>query len=227
MDPNKGKMIERYVRKLVREERGITGLETAIVLIAFVVVAAVFAFTVLTTGLFTSEKAKETAMAGVAAASSTLTVKGSMTAMGGLSGGAGGAGCCDRVDHIRVKLTGATNVNDVPFNPSQVLVTYQDDANVALMTYTAGNGPDGTANTCRTPPTTNRWYLVVRNSGPGSVANILEPGEVAEMYICTANLTPTLTTNSQFRIEVIPQEGAAVALQRRTPLALAPVMNLD
>ena len=57
MGPNKGNMIERYVRKLVREERGITGLETAIVLIAFVVVAAVFAFTVLTTGLFTSEKA--------------------------------------------------------------------------------------------------------------------------------------------------------------------------
>ena len=81
MDPNKGNMIERYVRKLVREERGITGLETAIVLIAFVVVAAVFAFTVLTTGLFTSEKAKETAMAGVAATSSTLTVKGSLTAM--------------------------------------------------------------------------------------------------------------------------------------------------
>ena len=228
MDPNKGKMIERYVRKLVREESGITGLETAIVLIAFVVVAAVFAFTVLTTGLFTSEKAKETAMAGVAATSSTLTVKGSMTAMGGLAAGAGGAGCCDRVDHIRVKLTGATDVNDVPFNPSQILVTYQDDANVALMTYVAAAaaaGPDGTANTCRTPTTTNRWYLVVR--GTGSVANILEPGEVAEMYICTANLTPTLTTNSQFRIEVIPQEGAAIALQRRTPLALAPVMNLD
>ena len=228
MDPNKGKMIERYVRKLVREERGITGLETAIVLIAFVVVAAVFAFTVLTTGLFTSEKAKETAMAGVAATSSTLTVKGSMTAMGGGAAGAGGTGCCDRVDHIRVKLTGATDVNDVPFNPSQILVTYQDDANVALMTYVAAAaaaGPDGTANACRTPTTTNRWYLVVR--GSGSVANILEPGEVAEMYICTANLTPTLTTNSQFRIEVIPQEGAAVVLQRRTPLALAPVMNLD
>ena len=225
MDPNKGNMIERYVRKLAHEEKGITGLETAIVLIAFVVVAAVFAFTVLTTGLFTSEKAKETAMAGVAATSSTLTVKGSLTAMGGTTTGAGGGTCCDRVDHIRVKLTGATDVNDVPFNPSQVLVTYQDDANVQLMTYTPGNGPDATANTCRTPANTHRWYLVVRNTG--SVANILEPGEVAEMFICTSNLNPTLTTNSQFRIEVIPQEGAPISLQRRTPLALAPVMNLD
>jgi len=228
MDPNKGNMIERYVRKLAHEEKGITGLETAIVLIAFVVVAAVFAFTVLTTGLFTSEKAKETAMAGVAATSSTLTVKGSLTAMGGTATGAGGATCCDRVDHVRVKLTGATDVNDVPFNPSQVLVTYQDDANVQLMTFdpaAAAAGPDGTANACRNPDTTFRWYIVVR--GTGTVANILEPGEVAEMYICTSNLTPTLTTNSQFRIEVIPQEGAPIAIQRRTALALAPVMNLD
>ena len=228
MGPNKGNMIERYVRKLAHEEKGITGLETAIVLIAFVVVAAVFAFTVLTTGLFTSEKAKETAMAGVAATSSTLTIKGSLTAMGGAAAGAGGATCCDRVDHVRVKLTGATDVNDVPFNPSQILVTYQDDANVQLMTYdnaAAAAGPDGTPAACRTPDTTFRWYLVVR--GTGTVTNILEPGEVAEMYICTSNLNPTLTTNSQFRIEVIPQEGAPIAIQRRTALALAPVMNLD
>ena len=222
---NKGNMIARYWRKLVHEERGITGLETAIVLIAFVVVAAVFAFTVLTTGLFTSEKAKETAMAGVAATSSSLTVKGSLTAMGGDATTAGGAGCCDRVDHIRVKITGATDVNDVPFDPNEVLVTYQDDANVALMTHVPGVGPDGTANTCRGDDPDNNWYIMMRNNG--TVTNILEPGEVAELYLCTANLTPALTANSQFRIELIPQEGAPVVLQRRTPLALAPVMNLD
>ena len=43
---------------LLAEQRGITGLETAIVLIAFVVVASVFAFTVLTTGIFTSQEAQ-------------------------------------------------------------------------------------------------------------------------------------------------------------------------
>ena len=40
--------IKAQLQKLIREQSGITGLETAIVLIAFVVVAAVFAFTVLT-----------------------------------------------------------------------------------------------------------------------------------------------------------------------------------
>ena len=47
------------------QQRGITGLETAIILIAFVVVASIFAFTVLSTGIFASERAKETVYAGL------------------------------------------------------------------------------------------------------------------------------------------------------------------
>jgi len=45
--------------KLVSDQRGITGLETAIVLIAFVVVSCVFAFAALSTGLFSSDKASQ------------------------------------------------------------------------------------------------------------------------------------------------------------------------
>lgn len=44
---------------LRNDQRGITGLETAIVLIAFVVVSSVFAFAALSTGLFSSDKAKK------------------------------------------------------------------------------------------------------------------------------------------------------------------------
>ena len=45
---------------LRRDEQGITGLETAIVLIAFVVVSSVFAFAALSTGLFSSDKPEST-----------------------------------------------------------------------------------------------------------------------------------------------------------------------
>jgi flagellin FlaB len=38
--------------KFLRGEKGITGLETAIILIAFVVVASVFAYTVLVGGIY-------------------------------------------------------------------------------------------------------------------------------------------------------------------------------
>ena len=61
---------------LYRDQRGITGLETAIVLIAFVVVASVFAFAVLSTGLLSSEKSKETVLGGLAETSSTLSIRG-------------------------------------------------------------------------------------------------------------------------------------------------------
>ena len=64
--------------RATREEHGITGLETAIVLIAFVVVAAVFAFVVLSTGLFSSERGKETVYAGLA------KTRGSMELTGGV-----------------------------------------------------------------------------------------------------------------------------------------------
>src|SRR6476660_1940694 len=63
-----------------REERGITGLETAIVLIAFVVVAAVFAFVVLSTGLFSSERGKEAVYAGLAKTRGTMELSSSIVA---------------------------------------------------------------------------------------------------------------------------------------------------
>src|SRR3970040_1625355 len=71
--------LEVNLRNLIqrtRDERGITGLETAIILIAFVVVATVFAFVVLTTGIFSAERGKETVFAGLQKARGTMEVRG-------------------------------------------------------------------------------------------------------------------------------------------------------
>ena len=70
------------LRRLVGDQRGVTGLETAIILIAFVVVASVFAFTVLSTGIFSAERGKETIHAGLKEARSSAELKGSVTANG-------------------------------------------------------------------------------------------------------------------------------------------------
>lgn len=64
----------------LKDERGVTGLETAIILIAFVVVASVFAFTVLSTGIFSAERGKETVFAGLQEARGTIETKGSVIA---------------------------------------------------------------------------------------------------------------------------------------------------
>ena len=66
----------------IRDERGVTGLETAIILIAFVVVASVFAFTVLSTGIFSSQRSKETLFAGLKEAQGSLDAQGAVIANG-------------------------------------------------------------------------------------------------------------------------------------------------
>jgi flagellin-like protein len=77
-----GKMVKRLTHNLRRNEKGITGLETAIILIAFVVVAAVFAYTVLSAGLFATQKSQQAVYAGLQEAQSTLELKGSVVING-------------------------------------------------------------------------------------------------------------------------------------------------
>jgi len=70
-----GEMMKEYTQ-MRRGARGITGLETAIILIAFVVVAAVFAYTVLSAGIFTTQKSQETIYSGLTQAASSMEMKG-------------------------------------------------------------------------------------------------------------------------------------------------------
>ncbi len=62
--------------------RGIIGIESAIVLIAFVIVAAALAFVVLNMGFSTTQKAKTSIIAAVEEAGSSLEVAGKITAAG-------------------------------------------------------------------------------------------------------------------------------------------------
>ncbi len=73
-------MIYRLVKRLRQQQEGITGLETAIILIAFVIVASVFSYVVVSAGLFASEKTKEAVNAGLESTMSTIEVKGNVVA---------------------------------------------------------------------------------------------------------------------------------------------------
>ncbi|HIE82908.1 MAG TPA: hypothetical protein EYQ00_03250 [Dehalococcoidia bacterium] len=204
------------------EKSGITGLETAIVLIAFVVVAAVFAFTVLTTGLFTSEKAKETALAGVATTSSSLTVKGNVIAQSEN----------DVVNVIRLKLATATGVERVEFIPDNMIITYLDDVNVGQLVYpgaTPGrlngdvDGPIIAGNLTDCLALADPSWCYKRDGDD----ELLDPGEVHELYLVVGGLANKLGANTQFTLEIIPQDGAVVKIDRRTPISLTGVMNLN
>ena len=68
-------MIEKR-RSIRKDKRGFTGLEAAIVLTAFIVVAAVFSYMVLGAGFFSTEKAKAVVHSGVESATSSAELVG-------------------------------------------------------------------------------------------------------------------------------------------------------
>jgi len=62
----------------LKKRRGIVGLEAAIVLIAFVIIAAAFSFMVVNQGLFATERGKTVIQEGLKQASTPLTMDGSI-----------------------------------------------------------------------------------------------------------------------------------------------------
>jgi flagellin FlaB len=114
-----------------RGERGITGLETAIVMIAFVVVAAVFAFVVLSTGLFASERGKEAIFAALA------KTRGSMA----LTGGVIATSDQTKITTITLDVTLAAGGDSVNLDPAatnnKTIISYADDSTTSSsLTYT-------------------------------------------------------------------------------------------
>jgi flagellin FlaB len=66
------------MKSMKRNDEGFTGLEAAIVLIAFVVVAAVFSYVVLGAGFFTTQKAQETVYKGVEQSTANIQMIGNV-----------------------------------------------------------------------------------------------------------------------------------------------------
>src|SRR5512136_2264719 len=76
-------MINKFMKAmqgLNKGQKGITGLETAIILIAFVTVASVLGYSVLSAGIFSAEKGKAAVYQGLAQAQASMQVKGSVYA---------------------------------------------------------------------------------------------------------------------------------------------------
>ncbi|MCI0874711.1 MAG: hypothetical protein J4N79_10610, partial [Chloroflexi bacterium] len=110
------------------QQRGITGLETAIILIAFVVVASIFAFTVLSTGVFASERSKETVYAGLEEAKSSLEPHGSVIAF---TGRAGTSAAEDSIFKISFVLSNAIAGEPVDLTPPYTFDDSGSDPDIA------------------------------------------------------------------------------------------------
>jgi len=150
--------------------RGIIGIESAIVLIAFVIVAAALAFVVLNMGFSTTQKAKTAIIAAVEEAGSSLEVAGKITAVGDIDDNVLNA------TSIPVKIVsgGASSNLDGNFTSIKVITSNIEYDNV----YTFGPLFVGTYDNA-----TNAWEQAMRNGwlgctgpfGPGNEANSCNP----------------------------------------------------
>ena len=191
-------MLKKLARKMHRDERGITGLETAIILIAFVVVASVFAYTVLSAGIFSSQKGQEAVYSGLEQARSTLELNGSVVAK-----------------------ANATAVTEVIFSVSNAL-----DGEAIDLTDTTGNNVTVIAYSSSTMRTEELGWTV-DYQGYGDNDNLLEAGEMFEITVDMTGAGETVGTYHTFRLEVKPPVGAVLIMERTTPAAFDSVMVLN
>jgi flagellin FlaB len=191
----------RLLRRILRrsgEDRGITGLETAIILIAFVVVAAVFAFVVLSTGLFSSERSKETVYAGLE------KTRGSMELSGAVIGTSNGSEITDLVFQVTLAAGGSAVNWDPAATTNRTIVSYIDDALVINdMTYTADD-----------------------ITGDGD--QLLEPGELMEVTLTGVDALVDINANETFTLQIQPPSGSYMVVERTTPASInETVINLN
>jgi archaeal flagellin FlaB len=192
---------------LRRDQRGITGLETAIVLIAFVVVSSVFAFAALSTGLFTTDKARHTIHAGLSEARGTIELKGAVIATAATTGNNG------TVEDLIFQVADAAAGEPIDLSEGNTIIRYSDNNQVVNLDAAGGFDANGI--------------------GSHDGDSFLERGETFEIEIPDLHtgganaLNPPLGTDQTFTLEVIPPSGAVLFIQRTTPISLEEVTNLD
>jgi len=208
------------LKKFLNHEKGITGLETAIILIAFVVVAAVFAYTALSAGLFSTQKSQEAVYSGLKEAQSTLELRGGVIAVSSTNGSTGTI--------AQLKFTVGNVLGGEPIDFTEPVDTDNDgvadsDAdNVVVLNYQDQN------------QTQDNLYWTISKLGNADTDSLLEEHERFEITIggdagvgdLVDALTPDLTVKQQFNIEILTPGGATLNIERTTPAWIDGIINL-
>ena len=216
-------MYKRLAKWISRDEKGITGLETAIILIAFVVVAAVFAYTVLSAGLFATQKSQEAVYSGLEEARSCLELRGSVTVTANTTGASG------TIKQVTFIVSSALRGEPIDFTApaagSATGVTASSSNNTVVISYIDQY------------QRVDDLYWTVTKLGSDDGDDLLEDREKYQITIGSAtagsgagNLIDALGTdlgpNRTFTIEVKPAIGAVLAIERNTPPYIDSVIDL-
>jgi len=173
-------------------------IETIIILIAFIVVASVFAVTILSARSASTEKDKQAIRAGLEGVQSSMNVKGSIIAEGS------GTAVSDAIFTLSL-VAGGSPVN-LSATAKEVVVGYKDQAQFE-----------------NDVPWTIKWIV----SKQATADDMLEEGELAEITVDLSGLGTALGANTAFNLEIKPPKGAVLNINRTTPAAIQPVMDLN
>lgn len=180
------------MRKHELKDDAFTGLEAAIVLIAFVVVAAVFSYVVLGAGFFTTQKSQETIYSGVSQSTSNIEVVGPVAVE---------AESTDRVGKIFIKIKTAAGATDIDLTKMTFTIStagatkdyvYTDIDVQKIGTFTLSD-------TLLKPGYIVELQFDVSSSASGS---------------------PNIGLSKVFNIEIKPAVGAPLLLQKTTPAGM-------
>lgn len=172
-------------------------METAIVLIAFVVVSSVFAFSALTVGLYSSDKAKETVSAGLEGKRGTLELKGSVILTASTTGVSG------VVSEISFQVGAAAAGDSIDLTPGNTIIRYSDKNQVRNFTTTAN-------------------FSSANIAAFGDTDTLMEMGEIFELKLLSLDslLSTNLGPSTTFILEVIPPVEGVLHISRDTPSSL-------
>ena len=173
-------------------DEGFTGLEAAIVLIAFVVVAAVFSYVVLGAGFFTTQKAQETVYKGVEQSTTNIQMIGNVYGLANDTS----AG----INQIRFTIglaPGAPSINLEKMN---------------LIVSTPTYGPKTLTWISATPADDTNFVALL--NGQGTTSNsTMKAGDQMEIKF---NVT-VIPKDTKVNIEMRPGVGAALPFSKTTP----------
>ncbi|PKG32886.1 flagellin [Methanoregula sp.] len=178
-------------------EYAFTGLEAAIVLIAFIVVAAVFGYVVLGSGFLTSQKAQETVHTGISQAMSTVQQSGGISIQANADG---------------------TGVQKVEFYLQ--LAASGTGAEMSAFGYTLSTSKNTTTLTAN--DVTYTWVKEVAAGNHGPHTGVLAPKEMVMVTIpVPADTQSDLGYGEKFMVEVKPALGASIPVAATVPGALS------
>ena len=225
--------------------RGIIGIESAIVLIAFVIVAAALAFVVLNMGFATTQKAKTTIVSTLAEAGSSLEIEGKVIASSyqpsvgtsslnvtsipiKIAGGGDSINLDVRITAVKY-LSNQITYDDIyngtlnfagTFYSLETATNQADTSDVFLGQSPYRGGIDGDSNDWPAETTAFIYWTVQSNTN-----DILEAGEHAVLAIAFAagDRPQELDT---IRVELIVASGAALTIERQIPNITTEVVDL-